>query len=142
MNGASFPLVMRNPLSKPASAPTATINVNALILLDARPAGGETDAQIVQGAWRFEEINGAYSDYLEILDEFPDRSLTDTAAAKNLQRWAAAERDSWLNAVSKDPLLPEQLLPHDYLGRKAWRKKVRVLAEAGERLKSFRLVSH
>jgi hypothetical protein len=35
-------------------------------------------------------------------------------------RWAAAEREAWLEAVTNDPLLPGRILPSDYLGQQAW----------------------
>jgi len=49
------------------------------------------------------------------------------------------ERHTWFEAISKDPLLPAPLLPPGYLGRDAWRKRVQVLAKAGEQLSAFRL---
>ena len=41
------------------------------------------------------------------------------ATAKALLRWAAAEREAWLEAVTNDPLLPGRILPSDYLGQQA-----------------------
>ena len=42
--------------------------------------------------------------------------------AQALLRWAAAERETWLDAVTNDPLLPGRILPSDYLGQQAWRR--------------------
>jgi hypothetical protein len=41
-----------------------------------------------------------------------------------LLRWAATEREAWLEAVINDPLLPGRILPSDYLGPQAWRRPV------------------
>jgi phenylacetic acid degradation operon negative regulatory protein len=113
------------------------INVESLLLLEARPCAGESDAEIVAGAWDFERINCRYARHLEILGQRPGGALGTDTAAKALLRWAAAEREAWLDAVTNDPLLPETILPDDYLGRQAWRRRIEVLREAGRQLRSF-----
>lgn len=117
-------------------------NVESLILLEARPCAGESDAEIVSGAWDFQRINRRYARYLEILGEHPAGALRNQATAKALLRWAAAEREAWLDAVMIDPLLPERLLPTDYLGKAAWQRRVEVLRRAGRQLRSFSLRPH
>ena len=52
-------------------------------------------------------------------------------------RWAAAEREAWLEAVTNDQLLPNRLLPSEYLGKSAWRRRIEVLREAGQQLRTF-----
>ena len=47
------------------------INVESLILLEARPCAGESDAEIVAGAWDFERINHFYARHLKFLGEKP-----------------------------------------------------------------------
>ncbi len=113
------------------------IDVESLILLEARPCAGETDAEIVAGAWDFERINRRYTRHLKILHERPGGTLGNEVAARALLRWAAAERDAWLDAVTNDPLLPERILPPDYQGQHAWRWRIEVLREAGRQLRSF-----
>ncbi len=113
------------------------INVTSLILLEARPCAGESDAEIVAGAWNFDNINRRYTWHLKILDERPGGAPGNEAAAKALRRWAAVEREAWLDAVTDDPLLPERILPADYKGRQAWRRRVEVLQEAGRQLRTF-----
>lgn len=114
-------------------------DVQSLILLEARPCAGESDEEIVAGAWDFERINSLHARHLQLLATLP-RVCSDSAdAAKALRRWATQEREGWLSAVSEDPLLPESLLPAGYLGRKAWRKRIEVLGNAAvqiERLTS------
>src|SRR5438128_5061012 len=113
------------------------INVESLILLEARPCAGETDGEIVAGAWDFGRINRRYARHLKILDERPAGTLGNEPAAKALLRWATAERDAWLDAVTNDPLLPQRILPSDYLGQQAWRRRVEVLRDAGRQLRTF-----
>ena len=115
----------------------AAINVESLLLLEARPCAGESDAEIVAGAWDFERINRAYARHLRVLDERPTGALRDEVVAKALRRWAVAERQAWLDAVSADPLLPERLLPLAYTGKQAWQRRVEVLRQAGQQLRTF-----
>jgi len=68
---------------------------------------------------------------------FSDGALRNDAAAKALLRWAAAEREAWLDAVTNDPLLPGRILPSDYLGQPAWRRRAEVLRDAGRQLRTF-----
>ena len=49
----------------------------------------------------------------------------------------AAERETWLDAVTNDPLLPGRILPSDYLGQQAWRRRVEVLRDASRQLRTF-----
>ena len=115
------------------------INVESLILMEAKPCAGESDAEIAAGAWNFDLINRRYARHLEILDERPKGALESETTAKSLRRWATAECQAWLDAVLDDPLLPERILPCDYLGQWAWRRRVEVLREAGRQLRTFRL---
>jgi DNA-binding transcriptional regulator PaaX len=106
--------------------------------LEARPGAGESDAEIVAGAWAFERINRRYARHRKALDERPVGALRNDAAAKALLRWAAAEREAWLDAVTYDPLLPARILPSDYLGQPAWRRRVEVLRDASRQLRTFK----
>jgi len=115
----------------------AKIDVESLILLDARPCAGESDAEIVAGAWDFEQINRRYLRLMRILDEWPNGALRSEIAAKALLHWAMAEREAWLDAVTNDPLLPERILPSGYLGQSAWKRRVAVLRQAGPQLQTF-----
>jgi len=115
-------------------------NVESLLLLEALPCAGESDAEIVAGAWDFERINRRYARHLKVLEERPGSALRNDVAAKSLLRWAAAEREAWLDAVTNDPLLPGRILPSDYLGQQAWRRRVEVLRDAGRQLHTFNRV--
>jgi DNA-binding transcriptional regulator PaaX len=113
--------------------------VESLIFLNARPCAGESDAEVVNGAWDFTRINQRYSRHLKILAELPREALRNETAAKALLGWAATERKAWLEAVTSDPLLPEKLLPSDYLGQKSWRQRTKVLREAYRQQQTFAL---
>ena len=112
-------------------------NVGSMILLDARPCAGESDADIVTSAWNFERINLRYKQHLKVLDERPKATLRNEEAAKALLNWATLERTAWLRAVQSDPLLPERILPLDYVGRSAWKRRIEVLRAASQHLQTF-----
>jgi DNA-binding transcriptional regulator PaaX len=94
--------------------------------------------RIVAGAWDFERINRRYARHLKILGERPGGALRNDEAANALRRWGAAECEAWLEAVTNDPLLPGRILPSDYLGQQAWRRRVEVLRDASRQLRTFK----
>lgn len=114
------------------------IDVESLILLEAVPCAGESEQQIVAGAWDFDGINRSYARYLNVLDQRPTMRVRNTAAAKVLLEWGRREREAWLAVITKDPLLPARILPADYLGQRAWRERVKVLRIAGRQFQSFK----
>ncbi len=99
-------------------------NVEALVLMEGRPHGGETDDAIVAGAWNFAAINRAYDCHRDFLARQP------TAISRlNVRAWARRERALWRRAISLDPLLPRPLCPRGYLGFDAWKRRVEVIRE-------------
>lgn len=113
------------------------IDVESLLLLETKPCAGETDSEIVAGAWDFEQINSRYAKHLRILETRPVDALLNEGSAKALLRWAATEHGAWLDAVSNDPLLPERILPSDYLGQTAWQRRAKMFQEAGQQMRTF-----
>jgi phenylacetic acid degradation operon negative regulatory protein len=105
-------------------------DVESFITLEARPAAGETDTDIVAGAWDFLRINGLYEQCLRVLSQLPQNAVKARPPAEQLQRWAQLEMSAWREAVATDPLLPNPLLPAGYLGKKVWQTRIRVLAQA------------
>lgn len=106
-----------------------SINVESLVLLEARACAGESNEEIVSGAWDFDRINQGYSRYLKILARRPAGVIKSEVAAKKLFRWMSEEREAWLGAIRIDPLLPARLLPEGYLGQKAWRRRLQAMGK-------------
>ncbi len=106
-----------------------SIKVESLVLLEARACAGESDEEIVSGAWNFARINERYSRYLKTLEARPTGALKSEAAAKRFFRWISEERAGWLDAVTIDPLLPAKVLPANYLGQRAWRRRLQAMEE-------------
>jgi phenylacetic acid degradation operon negative regulatory protein len=117
------------------------INVQSLIFMEARPCAGESDEEIVAGAWDFERINGLYSRLLQLLNQCDNATVRNTSG-KSLLRWLALEREAWLAAISSDPLLPERILPANYLGKIAWSRRKEVLRETSRRWQNFKFRGH
>jgi phenylacetic acid degradation operon negative regulatory protein len=115
----------------------AKIDVESLLLMEARPCAGESDTQLVAGAWDYEGINRRYAKHLQVLEQKPRGGISDDREAGLLLRWGHAEHRSWLAAVSHDPLLPQRIQPSQYLGCQAWRRRIEVLREAGRQLGAF-----
>ena len=115
----------------------SAIDVESLILLESRPVAGESDTDIVRGAWDFASINKNYSAHLAVLAARPRESIQSPEAARKLKDWARRERAAWLLAVSSDPLLPRSLWPAGYLGERAWKKRIKEFREIGKILAHF-----
>ncbi len=113
------------------------VNVNSLLLLEARPCSGESDAEIVAGAWDFAAINGRYIEHVKLLEQCPVAPLQDEVSARKLLHWAKQERAAWFAAVELDPLLPQCLLSADYMGRQAWQQRIQALQKSGEQIRSY-----
>jgi len=112
-------------------------NVESILFLEARPSAGETDEEIVAGAWDFEAINRGYARHQRVLEAHPATAFRNAADADVFRKWAEKERTAWLDAVRADPLLPERLWPTDYLGQVAWCRRLKTLRETSARLRSY-----
>jgi len=106
------------------------VAVDSLVLMEAHPCAGETDRDIVAGAWDFTEIKRLYANYRKVLEVRPTGRLGSESAAHAFRKWAAVERTAWLAVVNKDPLLPDPLLPDDYPGRAAWQLRIKALRQS------------
>ncbi|MSU66848.1 MAG: hypothetical protein EXS38_12285 [Opitutus sp.] len=91
-------------------------------MIEDRPAAGESDQSIVEGAWDLLLIRRRYLRYLSFLDAPPPQD-------SRLIGWSRQENTFWQNAVGVDPLLPRALLPSDYLGFEALRRRQALLAK-------------
>jgi phenylacetic acid degradation operon negative regulatory protein len=114
------------------------VDVESLIVLEARPCAGETDSDIVAGAWDFAKINASYTAYQQLLARRPRNHLNTKAAAAIFHRWLREEQYAWKAAMEIDPLLPTRLLPREYGGRDAWRDRLEVMVQAAEQMRAFR----
>lgn len=99
-----------------------------LLLLLADSKGPKVDSKMVEGAWDFEAINAEYQNLQATLDRFPQVARHHNR--DSLAEWTAAENAASRAALRIDPLLPSELLPKLYNGRKIWKNRGKALAEA------------
>jgi phenylacetic acid degradation operon negative regulatory protein len=109
-------------LAKQEGGECAVISMRA----EAGGVGGASDSQIVSAAWPFDKINREYEIYLE----FAAAGIPQRATASGARSWVVEERVAWKAATRLDPFLPEALLPSNYLGRRAWRARRKILRKA------------
>ena len=108
----------------------------SLTVIEGVPAPSRTDESIVQSAWDFELINRAYREAMELAAD--GRRFVHGGEPAKMRVWLADERAAWVKAVTNDPLLPEDLLPKDYLGRKAFHERQSTFHDLGRTLPSRR----
>ncbi len=98
----------------------ANVRADVFLVMEGRPASGESDADVVKGAWNFRQINERYEALARLLDRPPQ-------SAERLVSWVRQENSAWRDALKGDPLLPQALCPKDYLGSQVLRKRSQVL---------------
>jgi len=113
-----------------------SIDVECLTLFEGRPCGGESDGDVVAGAWDFAEINRCYEAWSRVMDCPPKIAAGRGDTGKAIRAWAANERLAWRAIVSRDPFLPAVLCPENYPGQSAWRRRQQLLTDLGRLLSS------
>jgi len=93
----------------------------SLTIIEGAPVPPDTNESIIQSAWDFAVINHNYRVAIEVA--IAGRRFVCGGKAIEMRNWLADERTTWLEAIANDPLLPEALLPKNYLGQKAFRER-------------------
>lgn len=102
-------------------------DVESFTIMESRCAFGFSNAAIVQGAWYFDEIEKRQHGYLSVIDRCLVTLRRDEVTPPEAFRLVREERDAWEHAMELDPLLPQTLLPRNYLGCQAWEKRKQFL---------------
>jgi DNA-binding transcriptional regulator PaaX len=92
----------------------------SLTYFAARTIGGESHAELVNGAWDFPSIIKNYAAYREVLLLRPNQ---DTGRVASWFRWLAVENRAWQRIARCDPFLPLELEPAGYPGHAAWNER-------------------
>lgn len=95
---------------------------SSFTLMECKPLPDVTDSDMVESAWDFSAINAKYEAYLQHL-----KLLRGKHFFTNADRLIAEEKRLWESAIKQDPLLPQALLPHGYLGKKTYQLRKRQL---------------
>lgn len=97
---------------------------DSLALLEARPAGGESNEAMVASAWDFAALDKSHDHYLKILQLHPNR-LQKPAAWLS---WLETEHRAWSRLTRQDPFLPRSLSPRFYRGQTIWKARQEAFA--------------
>ena len=96
-------------------------------VLKCRCETGFSDAALVKGGWRFDEINQQYNAYQEFAEATLERRLHVCSHPRELFKLLREEKWRWSAAFRLDPLLPRVLWSEGYKGKKAWRIRQKLL---------------
>jgi len=109
-------------------------SAESLVLFEGRPGGGESDQDLVAGAWDFDDIRTRYEAWSRVADAAPKLSVGSTPDERQVRVWGERERIAWRDIALRDPFLPAALLPTGYPGRTAWLRRTRLLSSLGQAL--------
>jgi phenylacetic acid degradation operon negative regulatory protein len=93
----------------------------SLTVIEGAPVPPDTNEDIVNSAWDFGLINRNFTAVIKLA--IAGRKFAQSGKPIEMRKWLADERATWLEAIASDPLLPEALLPKDYLGQQALRER-------------------
>lgn len=105
----------------------ACVEVESLTLFEGRPAGGESDQDLVRGAWSFGAVQQCYDAWTRVAGQAPRMRSGGEAEWRVVRQWAHRERAAWAAAVACDPFLPMSLLPAGYAGQRCWAQRIEIL---------------
>ncbi len=89
-------------------------------LLEARTVLGYGNQSLVQEAWDFDWIQQVQQLYIAFVSENLKRLSSATPGPDELLQLLRIENQAFAQAMSIDPLLPEELLPPDYVGQRSY----------------------
>jgi phenylacetic acid degradation operon negative regulatory protein len=112
----------------------AKADAGALLIVEGRPAAGESDADLVSSAWDFDELRRRYRRYLGLVS-------APLPARRQLAGWTQQEQAAWRHATVRDRFLPRRLFPRGYLGTEAFRRRRLLFAELRQHCAATRPIS-
>jgi phenylacetic acid degradation operon negative regulatory protein len=77
---------------------------------------GRHPDEVIFSAWDFDRINSIHQRYISTYEHNINAMLSTTLTKQTLRDLAHEEMLAYQTAMADDPLLPQQLLPHDYFG--------------------------
>jgi phenylacetic acid degradation operon negative regulatory protein len=106
-----------------------------MMMLLAESKGRDMDLKMVGAAWDFNAINQRYEEYLSVLSGL--KAFAKSATREEFADWGVKEIAAWRKAIAADPLLPEELRPKGYLGKKAVELRGKSQSQAAEILEKI-----
>jgi phenylacetic acid degradation operon negative regulatory protein len=91
---------------------------------------GESNSEVVSTAWNFTKIKADYAKHLAHLQSMPTGG--GRGVRQSLLDWGRIEKRLWAECMESDPLLPRELWPAGYTGETVWKKRIKILRQAGK----------
>ncbi len=104
-------------------------------LFESRLVLGQTHEDVVRNAWPWDGIDRDQLDYCLAFSKRMDQLEREQDNA-TLARLALGEMEAYQQAMSRDPMLPEALLPAAYQGQRVWSHHQEFAALARQRLRA------
>ncbi len=99
-------------------------------LFESKTVLGMSSESIVLAAWDFDRLHDIQKRFCDVYEENLDVLQGKvTSDPEELLSLATAELDAFRSAFVLDPLLPTQLLPHDYLGKRAYDLHLKIVEQ-------------
>ena len=104
------------------------LSPESFTVIEGSPAPPDRDQDLVQAAWDFAKINRLYLKVMALCRTAARWSESPAPSLAQRRQWLTHQRRAWLDAVSADPLLPEELYPEGYQGKRAYELRAAVFA--------------
>ena len=93
-------------------------NIHAVsYLLESRTVLHRETAELVRDAWDFDRLHQLHERYIDVYEENLHRLKLVTFDSDEVMRLLYEEAEAYMQCMQLDPLLPDKLLPKEYLGR-------------------------
>jgi len=89
---------------------------------------------VVSDAWDFEGLWEIQNHYCSVMEDNLARLLGSEVGGDAMASLARISLEGFHAAFAQDPLLPQELLPNDYQGKRAFELHRKLFAAIGERL--------
>lgn len=97
-------------------------NVHAIsYLLESRTVLHQETSEIVENAWDFSHLKELHERYLEVYRENLALTSQSNHGEPALMALLLQEAEAYVQCMRPDPLLPNELLPANYLGKKVYK---------------------
>lgn len=104
-------------------------------LFESKTVLGQGPDSVVNSAWNWDRIDQIQSHYLRTYEHNLGIVREDKLRGNELRTIARDEISAYLSAMEEDPLLPKELLPNGYLGKKVYELHKTFVRDVAYRLK-------
>ncbi len=117
---------------------TKTAGVGAFAyLFESRTVLGLPNRQVVTDAWNFDRLEQNQAHYCSVMETNLEQLKKGVYTPDEITTLLRMSLDAYHAVMAEDPLLPDSLLPRDYLGKRVHALNKQVFAEIDQKLISF-----